>query len=238
MAQKVSIDNVEPGLSAAARSGPVLFLFVVVAVSWPPAFVGRNAVQSVSKLFHLADSAHAYFVPDHAGLIGEAIEDRIGGYDELNPAAFRHSEMLRYVFPYAWDRIVPLGSYRGSPLIWNYYAHRKSGAVSYVNYVIQEGAHRPPAGMQLVIQQHNVALYVRSKSVWASHRSICPPTSSTIPFRKLERSISWMADIFDFARLYIFDQWLAFFVTPAKVNFQFRRLYSYPIDEPTGLRCD
>jgi hypothetical protein len=104
MAQKVSIDNVEPGLSAAARSGLVLFLFVV-AISWPPAFVGRNAVQSVSEFFHLADSAHPYFVPDHAGLIGEAIEDRIGGYDELNPAAFRHSGMLRYVFPYAWDPI-------------------------------------------------------------------------------------------------------------------------------------
>ncbi len=42
----------------------------------------------------------------------------------------------------------------------------------------------------------------------------------------------------DFARLYIFHQRLAFFVTRAKVNFQFRRLYSHPIDKSSGLRCD
>lgn len=42
----------------------------------------------------------------------------------------------------------------------------------------------------------------------------------------------------DFARLYIFHQCLAFFVTRAKGNFQFRRLYSHPIDKSAGLRCD
>ena len=42
----------------------------------------------------------------------------------------------------------------------------------------------------------------------------------------------------DFARLYIFHHCLAFFVTRAKGNFQFRRLYSHPIDKATGLRCD
>lgn len=42
----------------------------------------------------------------------------------------------------------------------------------------------------------------------------------------------------DFARLYIFHQCLAFFVTRAKGNFQFRRLYSHQIDKSTGLRCD
>jgi hypothetical protein len=42
----------------------------------------------------------------------------------------------------------------------------------------------------------------------------------------------------DFGRLYIFHQCLAFFVTRAKGNFQFRRLYSHPIDKSTGLKCD
>jgi len=31
---------------------------------------------------------------------------------------------------------------------------------------------------------------------------------------------------------------LAFFIIRAKTNFQFRRLYSHPIDKSTGLRCD
>ena len=42
----------------------------------------------------------------------------------------------------------------------------------------------------------------------------------------------------DFGRLYIFHQCLAFFVTRAKGNFQFRRLYSHPADKSTGLKCD
>ena len=42
----------------------------------------------------------------------------------------------------------------------------------------------------------------------------------------------------DFARLYILNQYLAFFVTRAKKNFDFRRLYSHPVDKSTGLKCD
>jgi len=42
----------------------------------------------------------------------------------------------------------------------------------------------------------------------------------------------------DFGRLYIFHQCLAFFITRAKGNLQFRRLYSHAIDKSTGLRCD
>ena len=42
----------------------------------------------------------------------------------------------------------------------------------------------------------------------------------------------------DFARLHTLTQCMAFFVTHAKSNLQFRRLYSRPVDKPTGLRCD
>jgi len=42
----------------------------------------------------------------------------------------------------------------------------------------------------------------------------------------------------DFARLYVMHQTLAFFVTRAKSNLQYRRVYSYPVDKLTGLRCD
>ena len=42
----------------------------------------------------------------------------------------------------------------------------------------------------------------------------------------------------DFARLYILTQCSAFFVTRAKTNLKFRRLYSHPVDKATGLRCD
>lgn len=42
----------------------------------------------------------------------------------------------------------------------------------------------------------------------------------------------------DFARLYLLHQCLAFFVTRARGNFRFRRLYSHPVDRANGLLCD
>ncbi len=42
----------------------------------------------------------------------------------------------------------------------------------------------------------------------------------------------------DFARLYRVHQSLAFFVTRAKSNFVFKRLYSLPVDKSTGVRTD
>ena len=42
----------------------------------------------------------------------------------------------------------------------------------------------------------------------------------------------------DFERLYKLHQSLAFFVTRAKSNFDFKRLYSRRVDKATGVRCD
>jgi transposase len=42
----------------------------------------------------------------------------------------------------------------------------------------------------------------------------------------------------DFDRLYQLHLASAFFVTRAKSNLQFRRIYSHPVDKSTGLHCD
>ena len=42
----------------------------------------------------------------------------------------------------------------------------------------------------------------------------------------------------DFARLYTFTQNLSTFITRAKGNFDYRRLYYRKVDKTTGLRCD
>jgi transposase len=42
----------------------------------------------------------------------------------------------------------------------------------------------------------------------------------------------------DFKRLHVFTEMAAFFVTRAKTNIKFRRLYSHPVDRDTGLVCD
>ena len=42
----------------------------------------------------------------------------------------------------------------------------------------------------------------------------------------------------DFARLYIFTQACAFFITRARKDLQFYRRYSRPVERSAGLRCD
>ena len=42
----------------------------------------------------------------------------------------------------------------------------------------------------------------------------------------------------DFERLYLLNQFAAFFVIRAKANTQLRRLYSRPVDKTTGVQCD
>lgn len=42
----------------------------------------------------------------------------------------------------------------------------------------------------------------------------------------------------DFSRLHTLSQAAAFFVTRAKANLQYRRVYSHPVDRTTGLICD
>ena len=42
----------------------------------------------------------------------------------------------------------------------------------------------------------------------------------------------------DFGRLYMIHQSLAFFITRAKSNFDFQRLYSQPVDKATGVQAD
>jgi len=42
----------------------------------------------------------------------------------------------------------------------------------------------------------------------------------------------------DFARLYRLCQYMAFFVTRAKDNFRFHRIYSHPVDKSSGVMCD
>ena len=42
----------------------------------------------------------------------------------------------------------------------------------------------------------------------------------------------------DFGRLYLMHQMLAFYVTRAKSNTRFRRVYSAPVDRSTGIICD
>jgi hypothetical protein len=115
--------------------------------------------------------------PDTSGrLIGSMIEDRVGGYDTYDPVAFRRAEVLQHLFPNDWDLRVPDERYGGSPLVWNYYAHRTQGKRQDANYLMQRAGLESPPGMRLVADENDVRLCVRSDSVWEGHLSMRPPS--------------------------------------------------------------
>ena len=128
--------------------------------------------------------------PDVSGrLVGNAIEDRIGGYDKLDPAAFKRSELLYNLFPVDWDPRVPAASYGGSALVWNYYAHQPGRSAADTNYVFQGVSDPAPVGSRLVTQDQGVALYVLNEETWARHLAQRPPTPAGSPIFQIPRGI-------------------------------------------------
>jgi hypothetical protein len=111
-----------------------------------------------------------------ARVIGAAVEERFGGYDEMNPVLFRKLKILAHVVPIDGKPEVPHESYGGSPLQWNYYAHHSAQEPRDINYVIQPASDAPPEGMQLLAQKGDAALYIADRRALAQHRALRPPT--------------------------------------------------------------
>jgi hypothetical protein len=128
--------------------------------------------------------------PDNSGrLVGAAVEDRIGGYDQIDPAVFKRSDLLYNLFPVDWDPRVPSPSYGGSALVWNYYAHQPGRSAADTNYVFQQANDPAPVGARLVIQDQGVALYVLNEKTWARHLAQRPPTPAGSPIFQIPRGI-------------------------------------------------
>ena len=114
--------------------------------------------------------------PDtRARTAGSAIEDRLGGYQDLSPEGFRTSQILHKLFPPSWDRTVPQRNYGGSAIVWYHYANRsRFDPNREINYVLQPSADPAPEGMRLFATHENVALYVRSIAILKQHRAMRP----------------------------------------------------------------
>ena len=109
-----------------------------------------------------------------AKLVGSAIENRIDGYEQSNPRVFSGSELLIEVIPYVWDA-ARSGTYGGSPLMWNYYAHHAEHAgAADRNYVLQAVDDPPPNDMALIVRRDGLALYMKSDEIRDKHRSMKP----------------------------------------------------------------
>ena len=123
------------------------------------------------------------FTPDtSARLVGSTMQDRIGGYDKLDPAEFKRIDLLYSLFPVDWDPRVPDESYGGAALAWNYYMNQPLGKSTDINYVIQRTSDPAPTGMESFAQKGDVSLFIRSKAVLAVQRAMRPfsPAGSVI----------------------------------------------------------
>jgi hypothetical protein len=149
-------------IAATATAGVAAF-----AISWPD-----NAAPDVS-----------------ARLVGSTIEDRIGGYDSGSPAVFKRAGLLANIVPYDWDPSVPEHSFGGSPLMWNYYAHRAKRNPAQINYVMERAAASAPPGMHVLGRKDDVALYVASDAVLRFHRTLKPPSPAGAALYAIPRNL-------------------------------------------------
>jgi hypothetical protein len=167
---------------------PVMILPLVIF--WQTDFLGQRVKRTmlfsavlVTGIAALLISLPENFIPDtSARLVGSTMQDRIGGYDTLDPAAFKRTDLLYSLFPVDWDPRVPDESYGGSSLAWNYYMNRTSDSPREINYVIQRTSDPAPSGMELFAQEGDFSLYIRNKAVLAKQRALRPfsPAGSRI----------------------------------------------------------
>jgi hypothetical protein len=148
-------------------------LDVIAHPRWRTVVIATGGIAAAASLW-LSLPIHA--VPNIAArIIGSTIDDRLGGYATLEPGTFRRSTLLHELFPYDLESTVPSESYGGSPLAWNYYAHRGTRSPTATNYVLQSAA-ASASGMRPVASDGEATLYVRSENMWAAHRALRPPT--------------------------------------------------------------
>ncbi len=145
-----------------------------------------GAAAAVALVLSLPQDARPHTT---ARLIGAAAEDRVGEYNRVAPATFRRAELFNRLFPYDWSPDVPLKSYGGSPLVWNYYAHQPKTITQPINYVLQPAEQPAPLGLRLVARDEDTALYLKNDSLWATHLAIRPPTPAGSPIYTIPRGI-------------------------------------------------
>ena len=110
-----------------------------------------------------------------ARLVGSSVEDRGGGYDQLDPAAFRRLDLLNSVLPKDAYQEVPDQRYGGSPLAWGYYADRMAAHEETPNYILVRPSDPSPTGRPPEATNTAGTLYVDSDAVWRAHLSLRPP---------------------------------------------------------------
>ena len=110
----------------------------------------------------------------HARRIGAATEIRLGGYESMEPEAFRQAWILGHIVPHPAHHLVPKRSFGEAATVLYHYAHR-SWPKGDINYVLQAASSPVPEGMELLAAKRDAKLYVKDRAVLAQHRAERPP---------------------------------------------------------------
>ena len=126
--------------------------------------------------------ACALALPQHATLpvaarvVGASLEDRLGGYETMDPAAIRRADLLHTLLPSDWRPEVPNESYGGSPLAWYYYSWRADVAPAPEPAYVLDAAGRNPAAWPVVETDGVASLYLADPARLEIHKSLRPGT--------------------------------------------------------------
>ncbi|HEC26441.1 MAG TPA: hypothetical protein ENI67_03430 [Gammaproteobacteria bacterium] len=123
-------------------------------------------------------------------IVGSSISNKIEGYDKFSADAFIATNMLYHLFPADADPKVPRDTYGGSPISWNYYAHKPNDRViEKNNYVLQYAKDMPPLGMMLAKKDNLFALYVKNENTWEKHKALRPITPVGSKIYQINRDV-------------------------------------------------
>jgi hypothetical protein len=170
-------------------------MLLPVVVFWRSRFVldDRFRRPAVTGVCIAGVGALALSLPGDAALytagreVGSAIEDRTSGYEAGSATALKRSELLGLLFPDDAQPAVPERCYGDSPLVWNYYAHRR-GDLAGAHYVLQPAGDPAPPSWQKLGQREGTALYVKDRWEWARHRNLRPSTSTASRIYRFPRA--------------------------------------------------
>ena len=123
--------------------------------------------------------------------IGAALEDRLPGYEMLDPAAIRRADLLHALLPSDWRPEVPHESYGGSPLAWYYYSRRADvSRTADAAYVID--APGLSEGGRVLRADPAAALYLADPARLESHRALRPGTPAGGTLYDIPRSMLFL----------------------------------------------
>ncbi len=174
---------------------PAMVLPLVVLWRQPVFYSPRHGRLARAAVAALCVAGIGLSLPRHAGIvtaervIGEAIDNRIPGYEQSQPRSLFAADLLQQVIPPDSRPSVPEHSFGGSAVAWNYYAHRKRPSHAEANYLLQPVEAPAPTSYFRRHVSGGVALYVLDEGRLNQHLGLRPAASAGARLYTMDRDL-------------------------------------------------